>query len=546
MLNIILLAQCAIVIGVLRLAYEKWRRKSHINLPPGPKPLPIVGNVLDLPPKGLPQARHWKSHHDKYGPITSITAMGQTIVVVHDLSLAIELLDKGGVKNSSRPWLEFGWRMCGFGQFTIGLEYGYTLRLHRKLILQHIGTEQAVASTQPLIEREVGRTLVRMLEVPDNLLKNMEMNGEQRLTFDNSQAAAIILKLTYGYDINTSSNDPLLFLVRRMLNRLSAAVMPGGWLVDALPILRHIPAWCPGAGFKQTAIGWNREVLEAVNIPFQFVKRQLADKSCQPSYVSNILSKTEEEKLTPEYENTIRYSAVALFSGGADTTYATLCFLYLALVKYPGVLAKAHEEIDRVIGSNRLPTFADRDRLPYVEGIIKEAYRWQSVVPQGLAHSSDEDQVFQGYFIPKGAAVIANTFSYTRDTRVYHDPEAFLPERYMAPYNEPDPKEYVFGLGRRICPARIFADQSLFLTIAQTIAVFNISKAIDDHGVEIDPVLEVQPGIVARPKEYPYRLTPRSEAHALLIRSNFPAGVEDGQDHLLLKNYDLMPEQQAF
>uniref|UniRef100_A0A8H7K273 O-methylsterigmatocystin oxidoreductase n=1 Tax=Bionectria ochroleuca TaxID=29856 RepID=A0A8H7K273_BIOOC len=455
MLNIILLAQSAIAISGLCLAYEKWRRKSRISLPPGPKPLPIVGNVLDLPPKGLPEARHWESHHEKYGPITSITAMGQTIVVLHDRNLAVELLDKGGAKNSSRPWLEFGWRMCGFGQFTIGQPYGDTLRLHRKLILQHIGSKQAVALTQSLLEREVGRTLVRMLEFPDNLFKNVEIQG-----------AAIILKLTYGYDINTKIDDPLLFVVRRRLDRLGAAVMPGGWLVDAFPILRHIPAWCPGAGFKQTAIGWNREVLEAVNIPFQFVKRQLGDNSCQPS---------------------------------ADTTYSTFTL----------VVAKAHEEIDRVIGPNRLPTFADQDQLPYIDGIIKEAYRWQSVVPQGLAHSSDEDQVFQGYFIPKGAAVIANTFAYTRDTRVYHDPEAFLPERYMAPYNELDPKEYVFGLGR----------------------------------VEIDPILEVQPGIVAHPKEYPYRLTPRSEAHALLIRSNLPAGVKDGQDHLLLKKYDLNPDR---
>lgn len=111
MLNIILLAQSAIAISGLCLAYETWRRKSRISLPPGPKPLPIVGNVLDLPPKGLPESRHWESHHEKYGPITSITAMGQTIVVLHDRSLAVELLDKGGAKNSSRPWLEFGWRM---------------------------------------------------------------------------------------------------------------------------------------------------------------------------------------------------------------------------------------------------------------------------------------------------------------------------------------------------------------------------------------------------------------------------------------------------
>jgi hypothetical protein len=82
-------------------------RNSRLPLPPGPKGLPLVGNVSDLPPAGTPEWRHWLEHKDQYGPLTSVTVFGKTIIIVHDKDMAVELLEKQVVKSSSRPHMVF-------------------------------------------------------------------------------------------------------------------------------------------------------------------------------------------------------------------------------------------------------------------------------------------------------------------------------------------------------------------------------------------------------------------------------------------------------
>ena len=86
----------------------------------------------------------------------------------------------------------------------------------------------------------------------------------------------------------------------------------------------------------------------------------------------------------------------------------TMAWFMLAMVLYPDAQKKAQEEIDRVIGNDRLPCFDDRDNLPYVDAIVKEVLRWHPVGPMGLPHSTTEDDTYEGYHIPKGSLVIAN------------------------------------------------------------------------------------------------------------------------------------------
>lgn len=85
--------------------------QKKLPLPPGPKGLPILGNIPDLPPKGEPEWKHWLKHKDLYGPISSVTVLGQTIILVHDLDAALELLDKRGGKYSSRGRMVFAGEM---------------------------------------------------------------------------------------------------------------------------------------------------------------------------------------------------------------------------------------------------------------------------------------------------------------------------------------------------------------------------------------------------------------------------------------------------
>jgi hypothetical protein len=93
---------------VIQRWYRKWSQRS---LPPGPTGLPFVGNISNLPPQGVPEYRHWIKHKEKYGPLSSITVMGNTIIIIHDKEAASELLEKRAAKNSSRPTSEFAAHM---------------------------------------------------------------------------------------------------------------------------------------------------------------------------------------------------------------------------------------------------------------------------------------------------------------------------------------------------------------------------------------------------------------------------------------------------
>ena len=82
-------------------------RKKLAKLPPGPKALPLVGNIRDLPPDGMQEWRHWLKAKDAHGPISSVTVLGQTIVILHDQKAAYELMEKRSAIYSSRPHMEF-------------------------------------------------------------------------------------------------------------------------------------------------------------------------------------------------------------------------------------------------------------------------------------------------------------------------------------------------------------------------------------------------------------------------------------------------------
>lgn len=81
--------------------------KRQLPLPPGPKGLPLVGNIRDLPPPGVPEWEHWLQHKDLYGPLSSVTALGTTMILIHDKDVALELLEKRSAKYSGRPFQRF-------------------------------------------------------------------------------------------------------------------------------------------------------------------------------------------------------------------------------------------------------------------------------------------------------------------------------------------------------------------------------------------------------------------------------------------------------
>lgn len=99
-----------------------------------------------------------------------------------------------------------------------------------------------------------------------------------------------------------------------------------------------------------------------------------------------------------------------LQTAGSDTTAATIASFVLAMTIHPEIQKKAQEELDRVIGPDRLPTWEDRSQLPYIDAILKETLRWNAATPLGVPHAVIQDDVYEGMFIPGGATVIPNVW----------------------------------------------------------------------------------------------------------------------------------------
>jgi hypothetical protein len=154
------------------LAYQQLSQKGRRKPPPGPKPVPLLGNVADFPPDGVPEHLHWLKHKDIYGPISSVTVLGMTLVLVHDRDVARDLLERLASKTSGRPSMVMANKLCGYEAITICQSYTPTFRRYRKFLHQELGTKISSAQFRKLQEDEVKRQLVRALRDPQGWLEH--------------------------------------------------------------------------------------------------------------------------------------------------------------------------------------------------------------------------------------------------------------------------------------------------------------------------------------------------------------------------------------
>ncbi|KAJ2971857.1 hypothetical protein NQ176_g7488 [Zarea fungicola] len=339
-----------------------------------------------------------------------------------------------------------------------------------------------------------------------------------------SLTSAIILKVTYGYTVDSSTPDPLVKLIEQWISNFSQATVPFSFLVDIFPVLKHLPDWAPGAGFKKIGRAWAKNNSAAGNIPYLFAKERVESGSFTPSYVStalqqNLVDDSRSEVSASEYEEQIIWTAANLYAGGSDTTVSSVHSFLLAMVLNPEVQRKAQDDIANVVGTDRLPCFEDRKSLPFIDALVTEIHRWFPVGPMGLPHRADEAVVYNSYQIPKGAYILPAVWSVLHDPETYSNPHEFDPSRYLEPRAEPDPRIFSFGAGRRICPGRFFADNTIFLTVAGILAVCTIRKAVDSQGNEVEVALQPTPGTVSKPTPFLYKIETRNPKLSELVRN---------------------------
>jgi len=256
-----------------------------------------------------------------------------------------------------------------------------------------------------------------------------------------------------------------------------------------------------------------------MNEPFEYVKRNMAAGNAPKSMVSDLLAEMDEGKQTFP-EQAVKEIALTVFVAGFDTSSSTLSSFILAMILHPEAQRLAQQEIDSVVGIDRLPDFYDRPSLKYVEAVFRETIRWHIVAPLGLPHATSSDDVFGGYFIPKGSLILPNIWDMSREG--CDDPDVFKPERHFASDGTllPDTiaAKPMWGFGRRGCPGRFVAEAATWSAVVHLLAAFRITKAKDEAGKEIEVKEEFTSGVVCRPVPFQCSFVLRSTSREKSIR----------------------------
>lgn len=450
----------------------------------------------------------------KYGDVICLQVFGQVIVVLSSPTAIKDLVERRGELYSDRIKLPIFEIMDVEWIFPVA-KMGTYWREGRKLLDRSL-RPGATASHRCLIEEKTRVFLGQLLSNPKTFLEHIDL-----------LQGKLVMYITYGYDLK--ENDDLMLLpARRTGEIMSKFVLPGAALVNHLPFLKRLPSWVPLFKYEPVASECKELGLRMKNEPIEFVRNSMRDGTAVPSLATEYLQEADRLSGLERQQSVqaIKEILGSMFQAGADTTISSMSSLFLALILFPDVQKRAQAELDSVISRDRLPTYDDKPRLPYIEAMSKELLRWHMVTPLGVPHASSDDDFYQGYFIPRGAIVIVNAWGVLHDPELYPEPEAFKPGRFLnedGTFRDDPTLSLAFGAGRRICPGRHLVDAVLFVVTASVLSVFNVTKAKDKNGNEIPVVApdpeSIQSGIAIYPPKFECSITPRDKLAEDLIKA---------------------------
>ncbi|KAH9965977.1 cytochrome P450 [Russula dissimulans] len=343
-------------------------------------------------------------------------------------------------------------------------------------------------------------------------------------------SASMILSVLYGYPTLTSEQDHSVEAINHVGDRLTSAAYPGAHLVEFFTWMRYIPSSL--AKWKRDAENSFKRDTNLFEGLFHAVEANAKGDDHQ-SLCSTLIREVDKNKLSSIER---LWLAGALFIGGSDTTAVMVSWWMLAMLTYPETQARAQAELDAVVGRARLPTFADYPFLPYIRAMVQEILRWRPAAPLGLPHRLTEDDWYEGMFIPKGTICISNVWQMNYDPEVYGENAAhFDPARHLDVNGDIKPGPFgaheghvSYGFGRRDCPGRHLANNSLFIDIAIILWASKLERKKDASGelLPLDVDGYVDEGIIVRPIPFECEITPRfPEVPALLAQERELRGL---------------------
>ncbi|OAG38046.1 hypothetical protein AYO21_07768 [Fonsecaea monophora] len=495
----VVLATCVAFPLIFIIGFYLWVTPSTLkdsrrkHLPPGPRGLPFLGNFFEMSKAETFrfQAQKWAK---EYGEIFYTKMGGADYIYLSSPTAVKELMDKKSGIYSSRPPAPLASDVASAGRRQLFMPYGPKYRVVRKIAHQLLNITVST-SYQPIQDLESKQLVYDLLHDPEHFYDH-----------NRRYSSSVILTVAYGHRMADWDN-PLVKKIYSVVNNLQQFSAPGAFLVDTWPSLRYFPQWMFGNWRKFGEKCFAHDSVVYLNL-WGDLKKEVDERKANPCFAKDFYLSNPEKLGLDQLQ--AAYQTGGLVEAGSETTSAFLNSWILAMTLHPHIMKKAQEEVDRVVGGDRLPTWEDEANLPYLRAMIKELLRTRPPNKFGIQHYTTEDDWAINY-----------------DPAHWDKPDEFMPERFLG-YDLPaasyinigDPNQrdhFSYGAGRRVCPGVHVAEKSLFLNIARVLWAFNISKKIAKDGSVIEPNIAMVPGWMTIPQPFECDITVRSEKKAALI-----------------------------
>ncbi|XP_062443834.1 cytochrome P450 2W1-like [Rhea pennata] len=460
---------------------SKGLKQSVLNMPPGPFPLPVIGNLhlLDI----RRQDKSLMKISEKYGPVFTVHLGFQRTVVVTGYEAVKEALLNTADIFSDRPAIPIFYHIQhGNGVFFSSQELWKTTRRFTMATMRDLGMGKRLSEERILEE----------LHFLIDLIKSFK-GGPFRLRFLNTAPTNITFAILFGRRFDYK--DPTFVTLLRLIDEVM--------LLLGSPFL-HLFNFYPFLGFlfkpHKMILKKKEEVCVILNKHIKESKKNVNGNNLM-SYIDALVFKQQEEKdrsNTSFYDANVLASALDLLMAGTETTSTTLQWAILLMMKYPEIQRKVHAEIERVLGPGCMPTFEDRKNMPFTNAVIHEVQRFVTLLPH-VPRCTSTDTYFKGYFIPKGTTVIPLLTSVLLDKTQWETPDEFNPNHFLdANGNFVKKKAFLpFSTGRRNCIGESLATVELFIFFTGLIQKFTFKPPPGVKESELDTTAEA--GFTMRP-----------------------------------------------